>query len=349
VRTCPGVPAKDQFNGKSAHGKVCAINWQAALFAALKLISTIWQASTLCAETFVMQDLFTCGGSIAGLLQAVIGMGTGTSLIMAACREHGAYHLIENCSAPSNCYEESAEEIRKYTQPKSRRLMFGGGKDAQNTMCAVYSMGSAWSIAEMGLEIDRVANADAGGVCNYAHLHPNVTGNYSDLADGMCAKSVSEAIKNLLYLVTQLLLITISCTDTLKLNVICGSGITGLLGSLAGVARSGADIWLSCEQEQQDLMANITLWDFDHPNESDRRRLRENIDFETLKETFIGSRGESALKERFSSPAEVWKSLGYDIEDSRAEFRKHIDFPRSVSHEEILELLDDPTTDAAKR
>jgi len=124
----------------------------------------------------------------------------------------------------------------------------------------------------------------------------------------------------------------VSCQDTLNLHAICGAGITAIMGSLAGIATTGSGLMLACDTFQDPLLKKALNAASKIDNLSGNalskilgggkalgRRLQEG---QELKAEDIVDMSDEEMERHFKTPEAALKSIGIDLSDPNAEFRK---------------------------
>lgn len=376
TKTCWGVKPKDLFDfslkGRAyVHTNVCSVNVWALLGGIIGLSSTLSSAASDCASTMIPNVDAMCSATITGVVTAMAGMGGASTLVSAACHPKGWYHDIAPGSVPSNVGsndawvakhpERQAQYNAEMAQQRAgdlagarrlegspaaapaRQLLFGGGKDATAAQCSVEIAGTMWALASAAMAINSLGNQEEGGSCppkNFLTGSERPSNNILyKVPQALCTVDVTSALLSFFGAATYIQLAVVNCLDTLNLGAICGSGITGLLASSAGVAQAASGMYVACDVAQKkpikkvinlgrtiDTSTNGMLSGLIFGSSSDGgeanaspfgRRLSEdehlvlNVVEENIRE----------LQQRFKTPQEALLSIGVDLEDKHAPWR----------------------------
>jgi len=184
-----------------------------------------------------------------------------------------------------------------------------------------------WSLASAGLAINGAGNVDNPG-CPPTNLwgetDPKEKGLVYKVSQGLCATNIESAITSFLGVIAILQLVAVNCLDTLNINAICGAGATGMLAGAAGISQAATGIWLVCDELQQEPIHKLVT-------------AVRGIDSKTglITNSMTGDSGSvfgrrlavvrnsaEDLKQRFETPEDAWKSIGYDLNNASAVFRK---------------------------
>jgi len=356
VKTCDHVSVKSLMmsDATETHAKVCSVNLaqMAASMASLSTSSAL--AADDCAATMIPNLDALCAGAVTATLTASAAFAGAFTLINAACRTNGWYAKVPPGVTPSNVgsnrkilagegggfrrLEDVAEEVLVEASPAAppRQLLFGGGKAALATQCATEIANIAWSIAALVFDIYDAAGTDGDGECPPKNLltgGERPKGLLYKLSVGLCNMHVSGALVSIFSIMIFAQLTAVTCTDELNLGAICGSGIVGILAGAAGISKAGTALWIACDVGQWPVLHNLVrlirkvdmvsgnkitdlirgMGSDDGGNSTFGRRLHESLEEESPRV--------AELKAKYDSPADVWKDLGFDLEDPNALWR----------------------------
>jgi len=371
-RTCEGVGFDQLMNSKvnQTHSKVCAVNL-AALIAGLASMSTsIATATDECAQTIIPNVDALCSAAITGMMTATAAFGGSFTLISAACRSKGWYGQIPAGVTPSNVgsndlwrkevgeeaanaaiakqrggvprklqalraeYEAEEEEEDGATSAPARKLLFGGGKGALATQCATEILNIAWGLADFALAINSAANPDMKPSCPPTNLKggTNFKGPIYTIKEQMCTVDIGSVLVAFFGTMTFAQLLAVTCTDTINLGAICGSGVTGSLAAAAGIVKTAAGMAVACDTAQKPIIHELlsVARELDVKTGYAITKLMRSMGDDGVDASVPATFGVrrlreaqiSELKAKYATPVDVWKSLGYDIEDPNAEWRR---------------------------
>jgi len=311
-----------------AHVHVCIVNVAAIGRGLLKLATVLSLAANNCAMTVIPNVDAVCSGSITALLSATFGLVGASTLTNAACRSEGWYRRMPLGSVPSTAgdtgvFNKMVDEHPEF-QATPRRLMFGGGKGSLTTQCVVQVLEVGWNIAALGFVLDSAVNSNSS--CKKKEVfrgEPGVKGLIQSVRESLCTVDVAGVIVTLLTIIAFAELISVSCTNYLNMEALCASGLTGLAAAAAGIAQSGAALYIACDVAQRPLIKRAIngLSVMDTRIGKMLRRHKSNLGGALLGRRL---RGEDLpdLREVYATPADAWKSLGYDLDDPAAAFRQ---------------------------
>jgi len=202
-------------------------------------------------------------------------------------------------------------------------LLFGGGKGSTATQCAVEIGSVMWSLASAGLSINAAGNVNDPSCPPknlFGNTDPKLKGIVYDISEASCAIDVESAITSFLSVIAVLQLVAVNCVDTLNIKAICGAGIDGVFAGSAGVAQAATGLYLVCNKLQDEPIHTLVT-------------AVRGVDQSTgiLTNTMTGGRGRrltavedsvADLKRRFKTPEEAFMSIGYDLNNASAVFRK---------------------------
>jgi hypothetical protein len=213
----------------------------------------------------------------------------------------------------------------------ARQLLFGGGKGSTTTLCTVEILDVAWALADAALAINGAANKDSASCPPAGVVNGDKKSFIYRVSQGLCTIDIAGALQALLGIITTLQLAYVNCADELSLPAICGSGINGIFVVLAALAKIGPGMWLTCDETQMPILKKLLkvaegldyktdgmLTGFlagDTEGSAVGRRLFETADFDPY--TRI-----NALKRRYSSLEEAFRSAGYDLDDKSTKERE---------------------------
>jgi len=340
TRTCTATTKP-----KGTSGKVCAVNIGAIFFSISTIAGALSLAAQNCADTFSTNVGALCAGAVSGIVANVAQLASMSALVSATCDPNNIDKITPG-AVPHN-FGQPASDRRlgqvNSTAAEGRRLLFGGGIAADATQCVIDATSIAWWLAQAGLAINSAANPDAAASC---HLYGNkhVKGNAYRYSQSLCTVDVAGAIFAFGQAIEYLQLAASHCTDQLNLRAMCGAGIDGIFSSFAGFATSGSAVYTACHV-YQDPKAKAALT---------AAGLSDKLSGGNFPVDALGDAGNfgrrlssfedhvAALQERFSSPEDAWKSIGYDLNDEDADFRKGL--PPQPSLEELASLVEEPVT-----
>lgn len=319
-------------------GRACALNVESVLYSVAAIASALSVAASNCADTLTPNLNALCAGSITSIIQTLLQVAVSSELIASACAP-GAQDGKRPGEAASNIgsvHDRRLEARGAEGTAQGRRLLFGGGIASDATSCFVDVNSAAWFLAEAALAINSAANANAGASCASRDF---AGGAAQELKQGFCAVDVAGAIYGFLQATYFILFSVAHCTDDLQTQALCGAGIDGVLSSLAAVVYAGSAMWLSCEELQE-------KWP------------RPPLAQGPVESSALGNAGAASrrlhgaeqapqreLKRSFSTPEDAWRSLGFELGDRGAEFRRAR--PRGPAAEEILALVEEANGAAA--
>lgn len=373
VKTCDSVEFMDIVNAEDTdtHANVCSVNVAAVAANLASLMTTLALAADECATSAIPNVDALCSGSITGLLTATAAIGGSATLIASSCDADGWYSKVPEGVTPANVgsnarqrqrEEEAAKEAANQQAAEARRLgegeapprqlLFGGGKGAVATHCATEILSFLWSISDLAFALNSATNPNLGSMPVVGHSCPprNLLGGTKfkgplyRIQEGFCTMDVAAVLVAILSMIALAQLMAVECTDELNLGAICGSGIDGVFTGAAGIAQTGAGVWLACDVAQTPLLHKLL-------------EIAHAIDVHSgnkVSEMFnsIGNIGPSGLgslrrlnedrvaelKQQFKRPEDVWLSMGFDLNDPNAAFRK---VRRVLPDEDILGLREE--------
>jgi hypothetical protein len=351
AKTCKYVKPKDFFGRahtpSTVHAKVCEVNVFAVLAGFVSLATGLANSADSCAATLVPNIDAKCSAAVTGLVTAVSQMGGSFTLVGAACSGTGWYGDIPADRFPHNVGSNEIYE-RDYLDKKRllseadevaseeaagpappRQLLFGGGKGSTATQCSVEIMSVMWTLASAGLAINGAGNVNDPG-CPPTNLwgetDPKLKGIVYKVSQGLCAVNIESAITSFLSVIAILQLIAVNCLDTLNIRAICGAGATGIFAGAAGISQAATGLWLACDELQTEPIH--TLITAVRGIDSQTGLLTNVITGDSGSGMAIGRRLAAVrdsvedLKSRFATPEDAWKSIGYDLNNASAVFRK---------------------------
>jgi len=141
----------------------------------------------------------------------------------------------------------------------ARQLLFGGGKGALATQCALEIANVAWGLADLALSINSAANPEMSPACPPKNLMGGTwyKGPVYHIKEQLCTVDIGSALVAFFGALTMAQLIAVTCTDSINLGAICGSGITGSFAAAAGIAKTAAGMALSCDLAQRPVLHEI--------------------------------------------------------------------------------------------
>mmetsp|Transcript_103959 Transcript_103959/g.298799 ORF Transcript_103959/g.298799 Transcript_103959/m.298799 type:complete len:599 (-) Transcript_103959:401-2197(-) len=364
LRTCHG-----ELNGKNLNnlvaknntkGKVCAINIGAMLEEFANLAAMLSLAANDCAATLVPNVDALCAASVTGLVYSVSQMAAGGVLMAASCNNKfvGNANLplepgIVTSNVGDSPYQRRLEAKVEPASAPARQLLFGGGKSATATECAIEVSTVMWSLAKAALYINSAADGNIGpmGKCPPTNMigGTKFKGPFYQMSQAYCAQNVGGILMSYSQAITFIQLAIVSCQDTLNLHAICGAGITAIMGSLAGIATTGSGLMLACDTFQDPLLKKALNAASKIDNLSGNslskilgggkalgRRLQEG---QELKAEDIVDMSDEEMERHFKTPEAALKSIGIDLSDPNAEFRKGR--PPMPNLKEVVSLVDE--------
>lgn len=335
-KTCDGVDPAQMMAENNTHGKICFINAGSAAAALITLTATVSSLADSCAATLIPNMDSLCAASVAGLVATTAQIGGAAVFMKSACRPgKGMFGSAGPEVVPSNIGANPPKPPAMTPVPErrlseipaaERKLIFGGGKASTGTQCYLDVSNAAWNLAQAALAITS-ASGHTGllGGCPPRNIFggKRIKGPVYRWAEEYCAADVSSVITFFAAVVAYIDLAVINCGDVIDLRAICGAGIDGLFGSLSGIAQTAIGVDLTCKQFQSKGLKRLL-------------RLGGTLDYASggAVTALLGRRLQEVgdemrvdrdiedLKKRFGSPEEVWKSMGIDLDDPDADFRK---------------------------
>mmetsp|Transcript_103301 Transcript_103301/g.258994 ORF Transcript_103301/g.258994 Transcript_103301/m.258994 type:complete len:673 (-) Transcript_103301:228-2246(-) len=356
VKTCKHVTmadvVADEHSPEAVHEKVCTLNVFYIIGQLEALGVSLTGAANNCASTLTPNMEAKCSTAIIGLFASIAQWGGAFTLMSAACRKEGWYNDIPVDRFPHNVGSNEVYErdyLHKHANGTSgtgrrlaeaskligegptapappRQLLFGGGRGSTATQCAVEINSAMWNLADAGLAINQAAN-ELNPACPVQDVRKSpeglllkATGLASaaqDMSQGLCAINIEAAIGFFFQVMHQISLAVVNCADTLNLGAMCSAGVTSLLAGGTGIATTGTAIWTACDtamtkegKRLQKLLSTQT--------ESEETNAVFNVAARRL-----GSHSSvEDLKRRFATPEEAWMSIGYDLNNASAVFRR---------------------------
>lgn len=356
AKTC--TPGATWTNTK---GKVCIVNLAGIGFAVATVAGSLSVAAENCASTLTPNVDALCAGAISGLGAEVSQLSGMAALTSASCDPAAKANAVG--VAPSNWGRiptgPVANNIPLGAQPvlndfplgvqdnatsaSARRLLYGGGKGADATQCYVDATSVGWWLAQAGLAINAAANKKAGASCPSKHSLP-LRGKALKYAQALCTVDIAGAIYAFGTAIQFLELALTNCPDHLNFNAMCGAGIDGIVASLAGLTSSGSAAWMTCyELRQKNHMKLFNVASI--ASKLTRGRMPGGVASLDLEGNFGRRLADDDdvkdLMDRFGTPEEAWKSIGYDITDPEADFRR--DTKITPFAKDIVSLVEEPT------
>jgi len=311
-------------------------------------------AAENCAVTTLPNTDALCAGSISGLGAQVSQLAGAAALTNEMCDPVGK-SAIPPGAVPSHLGQPEIERRlaeRNVTagSAHARLLLWGGGYGAGATQCAVDAASISWWLAQAGLAINAAANTNAGASCPDKHFRKTLS-KFKKGEEGP-VKELDEFVQVIQYLQFAV----VHCSDQLNVNALCGAGIDGMVSSLAGMASSGAALWMSCvklnwhdDSEKYKAAINMAAVASKITHTQNKNKLSlsaldqaGNFGRRLSDEEEIQPSGEDAieeLKKRFATPEDAWRSIGYDFDDASAEWRES---QPQLRPEELVSLLEEP-------
>lgn len=324
-------------------GKVCAVNIGAIFFSISTIAGALSLAAQNCADTFSTNVGALCAGAVSGIVANVAQLSSMSALVSATCDPKNIDkitpgHVPHNFGRPVHDRRLGKDNS---TEKQARRLTFGGGIEADATQCVIDATSIAWWLAQAGLAINSAANPDAAGSCHLFHNIQHVKGNAFRYSQALCTVDVAGALFAFGQAIEYLQLAATHCTDQLNLRAMCGAGVDGIVSSFAGFATSGSAVWTACKEYQSPkAKAALTAAGISNKLSGGKFPLDALGDAGNFGRRLSIEANVAALQERFSSPEEAWKSIGYDMSDQDADFRKVL--PPRPSVDEIASLVEEP-------
>lgn len=221
--------------------------------------------------------------------------------------------------------------------------MFGGGYQSETTQCIVSATSVAWWLAQAGLAINAAANPNAAASC-YLPPKGEKLSRARKYSQALCAADVSGAIYAFGEAVQYIQLAVAQCSDQLNLMAMCGAGIDGIVTSFAGMASSSSALYIACNKYQSPQakagLAADAMGDRMKVGHDPVDALGNAGNFGRRLSPLPIEQRVDKLQKRFSSPAEAWKSIGYDLSDPSADFRNVR--PQRPAAKDIVELVERP-------
>mmetsp|Transcript_63422 Transcript_63422/g.160490 ORF Transcript_63422/g.160490 Transcript_63422/m.160490 type:complete len:620 (+) Transcript_63422:65-1924(+) len=368
--TCPGVDPLKAFAHNNTRGQICGVNVGLAVTNMVTLSAVLSSVAEDCTASLIPNMDTLCASAVTGFITA-FSQFAGTGVLFAAlCGPH--HKSVPPGVAPSNLGDKRPSatnpnstfpylDFKGWTpgidsspapgaglessgSAPGRRLLFGGGKGSTAVQCYVDVTDAAWFLAQAGLAISS-ASGHTGllGGCPPKNIlgGQEVKGPIYRWAEGYCAVDISSIISFLAATAAFLQFAVVNCADTLQLNVICGAAIAGVTAAGASVAQTATGLNLACDEFQKPALKGALEVGRSLDLQTDGalsailgRRLGDLA-------SDVGVEAEvAALKKRFASPEDVWRSIGMDLDDAHASWREvHISNPPSPS--DVLGMLEE--------
>mmetsp|Transcript_46933 Transcript_46933/g.135205 ORF Transcript_46933/g.135205 Transcript_46933/m.135205 type:complete len:595 (+) Transcript_46933:3-1787(+) len=307
--------------------KVCRLNVAGSIANVAGLATNIAAAIAECEVSAVPNVDAICSASISSLLGSVAALAGAFSLISSSCTETGWYKGIDPDVKPSNLGSDrmkmpDEKDRRLGESAPPRQLLFGGGKGSLATQCATNIANTGWAIAAVVMAFNSAVNENQPNSCpprNIVNGTNEPFGLLYKFSQGACAVDITTIISSLFVIAGFLQLITITCTDELNLESMCGAGITGTIAGAARIAAAAEVMWIGCDvgmtPEAKELEAELKA--------EEKKAQREDI-LAQYGRRLSGMVGMEDLKARYDSPADVWMELGYDFHDPHAVWRQFV-------------------------
>jgi len=318
TKTCE--PDKNKRN--LVRQKVCTVNLAGAISNLMAVGTSIAAATSECSISAVPSIEAVCSASITSLIGSIAALGGAFALINSACSDSGWYNLIPEGTTPSDVGSANMAPLKTQRRLEEsappRQLLFGGGKDSLATQCATQASNIAWALAALIQSFNSAINENMPNSCpprNIVNGTNQPEGLLYKFSQGACSLDVMTIISGFLSIAVFGQLMATTCTDELNLEAICGSGISGTFAGAVRIAAAGTAMWIGCDvgltPEAKELEAEL------------RKAEKEAQYAELMGRRLANSGAIQALKDRYESPAEVWKELGFDLEDPNALWRQY--------------------------
>mmetsp|Transcript_142654 Transcript_142654/g.455927 ORF Transcript_142654/g.455927 Transcript_142654/m.455927 type:complete len:498 (-) Transcript_142654:317-1810(-) len=367
VLTCP--QSKHSADGtffNNTRGQVCSINVGEAVMDLVALSATLSSVAEDCSASLVPNFETYCAAAVLGFVTAM-SQFAGTGVLFAALC--GPNHPPPPPGmTPSNMgstpqatfddassfpyldfhgFQKRAASVaggEAVTSAPPRKLLYGGGMASTGVQCYVDISDFVWFLAQAGLSISS-ASGHTGllGGCPPKNMFggDKQKGPIYHWAQMYCAADVTGIITFLGAVAAFIQFAVVNCGDVLDLPVICGAAIAGSVAGAASTAQTVIGMQLACNEFQQEPLKKLVVTARAADMETGGaishllgRRLQHMYD-----EPVIGIK---ALKKRYGSPEEVWKSIGFELgnldKNLRQELKEHEHSVR-LSSEDIESLL----------
>jgi len=243
--------------------------------------------------------------------------------------------------------KKASEEFSKSEPAPARELLYGGGKGSTATQCYADVTNAIWFLAQAGLAISSASgHTSILGGCPPTNLfgtskpHDKIY-HWSEV---YCAVDVSGVFTYMFAVASFIQFAVANCGDVLNLPAICGAATTGVLAATSSTVQSAYGLHIACDKTQLYDPLTHKLVDFGRdldyslPGQPISRLIGRRLsEWEENDPMSITN-----LKKRFSSPEEVWKSIGIDINNVDKSLRQELKDHRPenpLSKEELAELV----------
>jgi len=248
-----------------------------------------------------LETLFSSVSGIAGVLSLAadhcadtmipnknaLCAGAVSGIVSHVARLSGSTALVTEACDPTGIADLSEDAVSSNLR----------SSQALHTQCDIRVTSVAWLLAQVGLAINAAVDPKAVASCD-------VQGNGGSQA--LCIVDAVGAISAFGEAVQYLKLTAAHCSDQFGVKTMCGAAINSTVSTFAGMQSSSSVLRLACRDYRGDEDASGFV-DFVADNLAQQPvSLEQKL---------------AELRARFSSPGEVWKSIGYDLDDQHAGFR----------------------------
>mmetsp|Transcript_60549 Transcript_60549/g.157356 ORF Transcript_60549/g.157356 Transcript_60549/m.157356 type:complete len:609 (+) Transcript_60549:81-1907(+) len=363
-RTCWGVHlSKEMFDKNNTHAKVCALNVIFAFAELANLAASLSIAADNCAATLVPNVDSLCAGAISGLIFATSAIAGSGVLIASACNDKFLGMEVPAGVVPSNVgsnklfglgpkrrLDAQEANVSAGGPAPARKLLFGGGKGSTATQCFIDVTGTMWSLAQAGIAINSAANPKAGKSCPPKNLAggDKVKGPMYDVSEAFCTSDIGGILVGFTQAVALLQFLVVQCQDKLDLKAICGAGVDGIAAGMSAIVQAGSGANLACDKFQDPLLHKAIKTAAKLDTASGGRitdlvgGLSQSGNYGRRLEEDNGEDLDDDLKElqqRFKTPQDAFKSMGYDFDDPKAAWRS--ERVQRPNLKDLAELVED--------
>jgi len=356
LKTCPRF--KLGVDSKIA----CLANGGLIFEAMAFMAATLGLAASDCAATIVPNVDSLCAAGISALIGQIGSMGGGAALAAVSCSKRSILRRMPPQVRPSNlgtgnilgAEARRLELISQYqalngnqTLP-GRSLIVGGGVASNAGHCAVDILEVMWWLGMFAIAVNDGANKHVLAKCPPR----NIFGGQSpkdivyETLQSYCTFAIGGAIFTFGQAIAFLQLAIVHCPDYLNENALCGAGVTLALAGMSGIAGSAGAIHIACDMFQKSIphavLGGLRSWD-DWTDGSITKIVGSNLGRRLeMAKTF--EEGINQQKERFGTPYNLFKHLGYDLDAKNASWVG----TSSSFYKDFLNMAAQPKTQDAK-
>jgi len=317
----------------------------------VQLAALLSSAASDCAASLIPNMKAACAASITGLTTTIAQVAGSGLFIASGCRGQPdvLFKGVPPGVTPSN--------VGRVTSPQApaRRLVFGGGKGATSTHCAINIINVGWALAQAGLAISASSGHTGFGGCppKLHKLKPFLPPGIIDekitkYGNAYCVADAFGVLTFIAGVVSYISMATIQCSDVLNLDAFCTAGISGVIASTSAMVQASSGIYVACKEIVGSPFLLTLIETLRSLDDVTGNKISSLVDPLLGRRLFEGAGGESieALKREYDSPADVWKSIGFDLNDRDAEYRKQkVQYPSAAEQRDAFR---DPESTASE-